>query len=97
MSNTGNVTLTGVALSDDNDNNDASCATTTLAPGATTSCSATHTFSQAELDAGFGSVNPNPVNCGTGLYNFVEVDSTENATDDDDLCIPIVQTPLDHG
>ena len=34
VTNTGNVTVTGIALSDDNDNNDVSCPATTLAPGA---------------------------------------------------------------
>ena len=33
VTNTGNVTLTGISLSDDNDNDDASCFATTLDPG----------------------------------------------------------------
>ena len=51
VTNTGNVTVTGIALSDDNDNNDLSCPLTTLAPTASMTCTATHTFTQAELDA----------------------------------------------
>ena len=34
VTNMGNVTVTGIALSDDNDNNDLSCPQTTLAPAA---------------------------------------------------------------
>ena len=49
VTNKGNVTLTGI-VSDDNDNNNLSCPSTTLAVGAMT-CTATHTFTQAELDA----------------------------------------------
>ncbi len=52
VTNTGNVTLTGISLSDDNDNDDMICPFTTLAVGAFMTCMATHTFSQAELDAG---------------------------------------------
>ena len=33
VTNTGNVTVTGIVLSDDNDNNNLSCPQTTLAPG----------------------------------------------------------------
>ena len=44
MTNTGNVTATGIALSDDNDNNDLSCPLTTLAPTESMTCTATHTF-----------------------------------------------------
>ena len=51
VTNTGNVTVTGIALSDDNDNNNLSCPQTTLAPTASMTCTATHTFTQAELDA----------------------------------------------
>ena len=48
--NTGNVTLTGISLSDDNDNDDASCPGTTLEPGEVMdTCTATHTLTQAEL------------------------------------------------
>jgi LPXTG-site transpeptidase (sortase) family protein len=81
VTNTGNVGLTGISLADDNDNDDMSCGTTNLAPGGTTTCTATHTFTQAELDAG-----------GT-LDNQVTASSNEAADATDALSIPIVQTP----
>ena len=51
MTNTGNVTLTGITLSDNNATLRDAARPTTLAPGATMTCTATHTFTQAELDA----------------------------------------------
>ena len=51
VTNTGNTTLSGISLSDDNDNDDLACPGTTLAPAASMTCTATHTFTQAELDA----------------------------------------------
>ena len=54
--NTGNVTLTGVSVTDPNaDPGSIVCvpaAPVTLAPGASTTCAATHTVTQADLDAG---------------------------------------------
>ncbi len=84
VTNTGNVTVTGISLSDDNDNDDMSCPAATLppAPGVNSmTCTATHTFSQAELDAG-----------GT-LDNVVTAASNEAPDATDDLSIPITQTP----
>ena len=81
VSNTGNVTLTGISLSDNNDNDDMSCPFTTLAVGGSMTCTATHTFTQAELDAG-----------GT-LDNVVTASSNEAPDATDDLNIPITQTP----
>jgi LPXTG-site transpeptidase (sortase) family protein len=81
VTNTGNVTLTGITLADDNDNDDLSCAAATLAPGGTTACTATHTFTQAELDAG-----------GT-LDNTVTTSSNEAPDATDNLSIPITQAP----
>jgi hypothetical protein len=78
VTNTGNVTLTGISLSDDNDNDDMNCGTTTLAPSATTTCTATHTFTQTELDD-----NGSPT-AGSGfLTNNVTASSNEapDATD----------------
>ena len=61
MTNKGNQALTGIALVDDNDNNNMSCPATTLDIGASMTCSATHTFTQAELNA-----NGSPTaGCGT--------------------------------
>src|SRR3989449_691898 len=51
VANTGNVTLTGIALADDNVDAGVSCPSATLAVSASESCTATHSFSQAELDA----------------------------------------------
>ena len=85
VSNEGNVTITGLSLSDDNDNDDLVCVadTLTVAPdaGSRTTCTATHTFTQAELDAG-GS-----------LDNTVTASSNEAPDATDDLSIPINQNP----
>ena len=86
--NVGNVTVTGIALSDDNDNNDLSCPLTTLAPGALMTCTATHTFTQAELDA-----NGSPVADSDKLANTVTATSNEAPLATDDLVIPIEQVP----
>ena len=51
VTNTGNVTLTAVTVQDPNASG-LTCAPTTLAPGATSTCSAVHQVTQAELDAG---------------------------------------------
>src|SRR5205085_1662442 len=52
ITNTGNVTLSIVSLSDDKLGSIGGCAAPTLAPGATTTCTASHTIQQADLDAG---------------------------------------------
>ena len=52
VTNTGNVTVTGVAVVDDKLAQAALCPTTTLAPGGTTTCTGTYTLVQADLDAG---------------------------------------------
>ncbi|MFN8195561.1 MAG: GEVED domain-containing protein [Nocardioidaceae bacterium] len=51
VTNTGNVTLTGIAVDDPNIAS-VSCPVTTLAPGASTTCTGTHVVTQAEVDAG---------------------------------------------
>ena len=51
VTNTGNVTLTSVAVSDPKTAG-VTCPVTTLAPGVSTTCSGTHTVTQADLDAG---------------------------------------------
>ena len=88
VTNTGNVTLTGIALSDDNDNNDLSCPPTTLAPTASMTCTATHTFTQAELDA-----NGSPAAGSGKLANTVTATSNQASPETDNLAIQIVQTP----
>ena len=81
VTNTGNVTLTGLALADTNTAATPVCPVTTLAPGASTTCTAFHTVTQAELDAG-GSVR-----------NIVTATTAQGAGGTDDLIIPIVQSP----
>ena len=50
--NTGNVTLTAVAVSDPTADAVPVCTPTTLAPGDAATCPATHTITQADLDGG---------------------------------------------
>ncbi|WP_345303538.1 beta strand repeat-containing protein, partial [Lysobacter hankyongensis] len=52
VTNTGNVTITGIAINDANLDAAAVCPVTTLAPGASTTCTGTHTITQAEVNAG---------------------------------------------
>ena len=93
VSNTGNVTITGLSLSDDNDNDNMSCDATSIAVGGSISCSTTHSFTQAELDAGKAG-NQAAGTCDNGLYNVVTASSKEAADALDTLCIPITQNPL---
>ena len=51
VTNTGAVTLTGVAVTDPKVGA-VTCPSTTLAPGASTTCTATYTITQADVDAG---------------------------------------------
>ncbi len=51
MTNTGNVTLTAVGVSDPQVG-PVTCPVTTLAPGASTTCTKTYTLTQADVDAG---------------------------------------------
>ncbi|MBX3714209.1 MAG: DUF11 domain-containing protein, partial [Lysobacter sp.] len=52
VTNTGNVTITGLVIDDALLDAPATCPVTTLAPGATTTCTGIHTLTQAEVDAG---------------------------------------------
>ncbi|WP_310148833.1 Ig-like domain-containing protein [Luteimonas sp. 3794] len=52
VTNTGNVTITNIAIDDSQLDGAAVCPVTTLAPGASTTCTGTHTITQAEVDAG---------------------------------------------
>jgi uncharacterized repeat protein (TIGR01451 family) len=88
VTNTGNVSLTGIALSDDNDNNDLSCPATSLAPGANMTCTASHTVTQGEIDA-----NGSPTADSGLLSNTVTAASDQAADQQDDLDIPIAQRP----
>jgi hypothetical protein len=91
--NTGNVTLTGVRIDDDNDEDDASCTVTTLAPGADTTCSATHNVTAGEITDGGSPV------AGSGFLvnNATAFGSSPDNTDDvsatDSLSIPFVAGP----
>jgi uncharacterized repeat protein (TIGR01451 family) len=51
VTNTGNVTMGGITLADPNAEG-VSCPATTLAPGASTTCTAVHVVQQADIDAG---------------------------------------------
>ncbi|WP_197076494.1 DUF11 domain-containing protein, partial [Luteimonas sp. FCS-9] len=52
VTNTGNVTIADIAIDDAQLDAPAVCPVTTLAPGASTTCTGTHTITQAEVDAG---------------------------------------------
>ncbi|MBJ7883081.1 DUF7507 domain-containing protein, partial [Gelidibacter salicanalis] len=82
VTNTGNVTLTGISLSDDNVDADPAGGDATLAPGATTTFTANYTVTQADIDAG-GNVT-----------NNVVASSNEAPDAPDDLDIPVSQNPL---
>ena len=81
MTNTGNVTISGLALADTNTDAAPVCLVTTLAPGESTTCTAVHTVTQAEIDAG-GSVS-----------NSVTATTSQGATATDSLDIPVSQSP----
>ena len=54
---------------------------TTLAPAETTTCSASHSVSQAELDLG------------ADIVNNVDAGSDQGATASDSLSLPVSQSP----
>ena len=82
VTNTGNMTLTGVTLGDDQE--PVTCVpavpVVSLAPGATITCSATHVVTQADLDAG------SVVNVATG-------DSDQTPVETDTVSVPAAQAP----
>ncbi|MEO9325656.1 GEVED domain-containing protein [Nocardioides sp. C4-1] len=84
VTNTGGVTLTNVTVTDGLADTTVVCPVTTLAPGASTTCTATHTITQAEIDAG-QVVNPSTV-VGTPPVGPV-------VTDDDTETTPLAATP----
>ena len=88
--NTGNVSLTGLLLADSNTMAPPLCDVTELAPGAYATCTASHVFSQDELDdAHQGLGHPN---CPNGLYNTVEANSQQSPPAFDELCIAVTVT-----
>src|SRR6266508_1869450 len=81
VTNTGNVSLTGVTVTDSKaDAPGVSCPQTTLAVGANMTCTASHTVTQAEIDAGGNLSN-------TGI-----ADSDQTGPAQDSLDIPIAQS-----
>jgi uncharacterized repeat protein (TIGR01451 family) len=82
VTNTGNVPLTGVSVTDDNidDPPGMDCPSTTIAVGGTLTCTAQHTVTQTDLDA-------------CKVINNVSVTSTEGATGSDSLEIDGSCTP----
>ena len=92
VTNTGNVTISDLTVSDDNVDADPVCLATTLAPGGSTTCSASHTVTQAELDS-----NGSPDAASGLLTNEASATGTpdlgELVPPTDDLDIPIVQDP----
>ncbi|MCC6496795.1 MAG: DUF11 domain-containing protein [Propionibacteriaceae bacterium] len=80
VTNTGKVTVDGLAITDP-DVTGLACPTTTLAPGETTTCTATHDLTQGDLDSGHvantATVTGNPP---TGV-------TTPNATDSTDIAL----------
>ena len=87
VTNTGNVTITNLSLSDDNVDAAPTCDATTIAVGGSTTCSAMHTFTQLELDA-----NGDPTGGSGQLRNIVTATSIETPPAKDTLDIPIVQS-----
>jgi uncharacterized repeat protein (TIGR01451 family) len=89
VTNTGGTTLTGIALSDDNDADDLSCPSDTLTAGDNMICTASHTVTQDEIDA-----NGSPIADSGLLENTVTGTANELAEPvTDDLDIAIVQSP----
>jgi uncharacterized repeat protein (TIGR01451 family) len=82
--NVGNVPLTGVSVTDNNvdDPPGVICPQTTLAIGESMTCSAQHTVTQAEFDAG------------GNLTNIATADSDQTEPVTDELDIPILQAEL---
>ena len=95
VSNTGNVTINALNLADTNTTLPPVCVLTSLAPGTTTTCTATHDFTQDELDRINGGtlLCPNEAVTFKGLYNHVTATSTETTPATDELCIPVIPTP----
>ena len=79
VTNTGNVTLTGLTLADNHTDAAPVCDATTLAPAAAMTCTAQYTVTQADLDAG------------GDLVNIATADTAETEPVQDTLAIPIVR------
>lgn len=82
VTNTGTMELTALVLVDSNTASAPVCGSTTLAVGEFTTCTATHEFTEEELENGG--------NDECGLYNLVVATVAEiNGTRQDELCIPV--------
>jgi LPXTG-site transpeptidase (sortase) family protein len=81
LTNTTNITLTGITLSDNNTDSTPNCPQTSLFVGYSMTCTASHTVTQAELDTGGNLTN-------TALASSVEGGQTSSQ-----LGIPIWQNP----
>src|SRR5439155_1132906 len=91
VTNTGNVTLTGITVKDDNEIGRATCrervlilGTTTLAPGASTTGTATRTLTQTQVDAG----SVHDIALATG-----SPPTGSTVTASDDATVPIAANP----
>ncbi|MCP4088075.1 MAG: DUF11 domain-containing protein, partial [Actinomycetia bacterium] len=89
--NTGNVTLTDLEVADPLVGLSAiSCSSTTLAPGGTTTCAATYTVTQADVDA--GSI-PNTATASVEGPGGDPTDPTDDVTATDSLVTGVPRTP----
>jgi uncharacterized repeat protein (TIGR01451 family) len=79
VSNEGNVTLTGITVTDPIVS-PITCPASTLAVGVSMTCMASYAVTQTDIDAGF-------------VYNLATADSTESAPDDDDATVTLPQNP----
>ncbi|MDB4512175.1 C25 family cysteine peptidase [Arenicella sp.] len=92
VTNTGNTSLNALALVDDNADAAPVCAATvlTVAPdaGSSTTCTATYTVTQADIDN-----NGSPTAGSGSVFNNVTASTTEADDAVDDLSIPITADP----
>jgi len=89
VTNTGNVTLDHVTV-DDPLVTGLSCPVTTLAPGASTTCTASHTLSQADVDAGYVD---NTATASGNPPGGDPADPSDDVTDTDSAHTPIAAAP----
>ncbi|CAM3733027.1 DUF11 domain-containing protein [Occultella aeris] len=101
LTNTGNVTLTGVhvdetSFSGSGEISAITCPTTTLAPGATTTCAATYTLTQADVDN--GGVTNTAIGGGTppggGVIETPPSTVTVDAPEDPSLTVTKTASPV---
>ena len=79
VTNAGNVTLTGITVTDPKVS-PISCPADTLAAGETMTCTGSYAVTQVDIDAGF-------------VYNLATADSNESEPDDSDNNEPLPQNP----